>query len=128
MKNIPANLSKQTQWCVQGIQESNWSCQRRRDDNKNNICVFEGGGPWGNLREKRPKRCFFFLGGKRHDNKILKADILLSKNFVLIAQAPIVAQSTQSSMFDLRVRSILVLNVSMRECILITVICFGMVP
>ena len=26
--------------------------------------------------------------GKRHDNKILKVNILLSKNFVVMAQAP----------------------------------------
>ena len=25
-------------------------CQRRRDDNKNKICAFEGGGPWGRGR------------------------------------------------------------------------------
>ena len=28
------------------------------------------------------------LHGKRHDNKILKVKILLSRNFVVIAQAP----------------------------------------
>ena len=32
------------------------------------------------------KRCFC---GKRHDNKNLKVQIILSRNFVLIAQAPI---------------------------------------
>ena len=29
-----------------------------------------------------------FLCGKRHDNKTLKVQILLSRNFVVIAQAP----------------------------------------
>ena len=32
------------------------------------------------------KRCFF--RGKRHDNKISKVQILLSRIFVVIAQAP----------------------------------------
>ena len=48
--------------------------------------VFEGGG-LGGREENRPKCCFFFRG-KRHDNKILKSQILLSKKFVVIAQAP----------------------------------------
>ena len=59
--------------------------QRRRDDNKNKICVFEGGGPWGQ-RGKSPQNTVFH--GKLHDNKILKVQILLSRNFVVIAQAP----------------------------------------
>ena len=41
--------------------------QRRRDDNKNKV-LFLRRGPWGSLREKRPKRCFF--RGKRHDTRI----------------------------------------------------------
>ena len=44
-----------------------------------------GGGHWGQRGKKCPK-CFFC--GKRHDNQILKAQILLSRNFVVIAQAP----------------------------------------
>ena len=30
----------------------------------------------------------FFFHGKRHDHKILKVKILLSRNFVVMAQAP----------------------------------------
>ena len=52
--------------------------QRRRDDTKNKIFAFEGGN--------RPKNTVF--RGKRHDNKILNVRILLSRNFVVIAQAP----------------------------------------
>ena len=33
--------------------------QRRRDDNKNKICAFEGGGPWGQRGKSFQKRCFF---------------------------------------------------------------------
>ena len=50
--------------------------QRRRDDNKNKICAFEEGGPWGR-RGKSSKNALF--RGKRHDNKILNLQILLSK-------------------------------------------------
>ena len=35
--------------------------------------------------------------GKQHDNKILKVQILLSRNFVVIAQAPIVSQGAKTS-------------------------------
>ena len=59
--------------------------KRRRDDNKNKICAFEGVG-LGAREENRPKTLYFV--GKRHDNKILKVQILLSRNFVVIAQAP----------------------------------------
>ena len=58
--------------------------QRRRDDNKNRIFAFEG-GVLGAERKIVQKRLF---RGKRHDNKILKVQILLSRNFVVIAQAP----------------------------------------
>ena len=34
-----------------------------------------------------------FFRGKRHDNEILKAKILLSKNFVVMAQAPKIAMA-----------------------------------
>ena len=47
--------------------------------------LFEGGGPWGQ-RGKSSKNAVF--RGKRHDNKILKVEILLSRYFVIIAQAP----------------------------------------
>ena len=60
--------------------------QRRRDDNKNRIFAFEGGGcPWGQRGKSSKNACF---RGKRHDNNILKVQILLSRNFVVIAQAP----------------------------------------
>ena len=45
-----------------------------------------GGGPRGQ-RGKSSKSADFFRG-KRRDNKILKVQILLSRNFVVIAQAP----------------------------------------
>ena len=61
--------------------------QRKRDDNKNKICAFRGGGGQGGREENCPKR--FFFRGKRHDNKILKVKMLLSRNFVVMAQAPI---------------------------------------
>ena len=60
-------------------------CQRQRDDNKNKISAFEGGGPRGQ-RGKPPKNAVFRW--KRHDNKILKVFFLLSRNFVVVAQAP----------------------------------------
>ena len=54
---------------------------------KINFSLFEGGGGGlGGREENRPKHCFF--RGKRHDNKILKMQIVLSRNFVVIAQAP----------------------------------------
>ena len=52
------------------------------------------GGALGGREENRPKRCFFH--GKRHDNKILKVQILLLRNFVVIAQAPKVLQTLYS--------------------------------
>ena len=39
----------------------------------------------GAERTMVPKRCFSL--GKRHDNKIRKVQILLSRNFVVIAKA-----------------------------------------
>ena len=59
--------------------------QRWRDDNKNKICGFEGGGSRGQ-RGRSSKNTVFL--GKRHDNKILKVQIVLSRNFVVIAQTP----------------------------------------
>ena len=44
-----------------------------------------GGGGIGGREENRPKCCFFFCG-KRHDNRFLKLEILLSRNFVVIAR------------------------------------------
>ena len=54
-----------------------------------------GGGPWGQ-RGKSPKTLFFFFW-KRHDNKILKLQIILSKHFVVIAQAPIEGDAKEGS-------------------------------
>ena len=45
-------------------------------------CAFPRGVGRGRVVQKR---CF---RGKRHDNKILKVQMLLSRNFVVIAQAP----------------------------------------
>ena len=67
--------------------------QRRRDDNNNKICTFEGGGPWGQ-RGQSSKNAVF--RGKRHDNQILKVQIVLSRNFVVIAQATIFLGSDDS--------------------------------
>ena len=47
----------------------------------------EGGGVWGAER-KIVQNAVFFFRGKRHDNKILNVRILLSRNFVVITQAP----------------------------------------
>ena len=59
--------------------------QRKRDDNKNKICVFEGGVGRGAERKIVQNAIFH---GKRHDKKILKVNILLSRNFVVMAQVP----------------------------------------
>ena len=59
--------------------------QRKRDDNKNKICAFQGGMGRGAGRKIVQNAIF---RGKRHDNKILKVKILLSRNFVVMAQAP----------------------------------------
>ena len=52
------------------------------------FALLRAGGLGG--REENPKKTllFFFSRGKRHDNKILKLQMLLSRNFVVIAQAP----------------------------------------
>ena len=47
--------------------------------------LFEGGGH--GVERKIAQNTVF--RGKRHDNEILKVQILLSRNFVVIAQAPI---------------------------------------
>ena len=58
--------------------------QRKRDDNKNNICVFQG---WVGRGAERKIFQNAIFRGKRHDNKILNVKILLSRNFVVMAQA-----------------------------------------
>ena len=67
--------------------------QRWRDDNKNKICMGVGRGG----RERRIAQNAVFLG-KRYDNKSLKVQILLSSNFVVIAQAPTNAGGGTSEM------------------------------
>ena len=54
---------------------------------KNKSFTFKGGrgGSWGQ-RGKSSKNAVFH--GERHGNKLLKVQILLSRNFVVIAQAP----------------------------------------
>ena len=56
------------------------------------------GGEIGGREENLSKRCFFFclFCGKRHDDKISKVQILLSRNFVVIAQAPTQGRSKES--------------------------------
>ena len=53
---------------------------------KINFPLLRGGGPWGQRGKSSNNACF---RGKRRDNKILKVQILLSSNFVVIVQAPI---------------------------------------
>ena len=57
-----------------------WNSETAGRQCKNKIC-----GPWGQ-RGKSFENAVF--RGKRHDNNILKVQILLSRNFVVIAQAP----------------------------------------
>ena len=59
--------------------------QRKRDDNKIKFALFRGGLGRGAGRKIVQNATFY---GKRHDNKILKVNILLSRNFVVMAQAP----------------------------------------
>ena len=60
--------------------------QRKRDGNKNKICAFQGGGVGRKAERKIVQNTLFH--GKRHDNKISKSKMLLSRNFVVMAQAP----------------------------------------
>ena len=60
--------------------------QRKRDDNKNEICVFRGGGVGQGDREELSKTLFFFVGNATTIKFEVK--ILLSRNFVVMAQAP----------------------------------------
>ena len=64
---------------------TDFNVQRRRDDNRNKIFAFEGGGARAQRGKSSQKARFC---GKRHDNKILKVQILLSRNFVVVTQAP----------------------------------------
>ena len=72
----------------------------RGGDNKNKIFDFlggggRGGGALGAERKISSKTLFFFFRGKRHDNKILKVQILLSRNLVVMAQPPSFAEIFQ---------------------------------
>ena len=74
--------------CSGGGQDSLWQKACLRDDEttiKIKFALLRGGGPWGQ-RGISSKNAVFRR--KRHDNKILKVQILLSRNFVVIAQAP----------------------------------------
>ena len=60
--------------------------QRLRDDNeKKKIALLRGVGGGGSRGELSKNTLFV---GKHHDNKILKVQILLSRNFVVIPPAP----------------------------------------
>ena len=61
---------------VSGEARGPGSFQRRRDDNKNKICGFEGGGA---LRAERKIVQNAVFRGKRHDNKIFNE----SGNFII---------------------------------------------
>ena len=65
-----------------GVEKCMGLVQRKRDDNKNKICVFQGGG-FGRGAERKIVQNAIFRG-KRHDNKILKVKILLSRNLVVM--------------------------------------------
>ena len=56
----------------------------------------------GGREENRPKNAFFFRG-KRYDNKILNLQILFSRNFVVIAQAPKIIRQKDHREFDMYV-------------------------
>ena len=60
--------------------------QRKRDDNKNKFAFFRR--RVGRRAERKIVQNAIFHG-KHHDNKILKVKMLLSRNFVVMAQAPI---------------------------------------
>ena len=53
-------------------------------------------GAWAGGQGGKLSKMLFFHG-KRHDNKILKVKILLSRNFVVMAQAPIVTRQSSGT-------------------------------
>ena len=55
------------------------------------FALFRGGGVGRGAGRKIVQNAIFH--GKRHDNKILKVKILLSRNFVVMAQAPIMIRA-----------------------------------
>ena len=71
--------------------------QRRQRNDKSKMFAFLRGGHWGAERKIVKKNAAF--RGKRHDNKILKVQILLSRNFVVIAQAPNLSGNKEAILF-----------------------------
>ena len=80
------------------VQIRSWVCQRRRDDNENKIFAFWGGGPWGQRGKSSKTLFFFFFVGNATTAKILNLKILLSRNVVVIAQAPSVERADNNSL------------------------------
>ena len=72
--------------CVRGDHPTSFKTQRKRDDKKNKIYVFQGRGLGMGAQRKIVQNAIF--RGKCHDNKLLKVNIPLSRNFVVMAQAP----------------------------------------
>ena len=62
--------------------------------------LFEGGGEALGAERKIVQNAVFRR--KRHDNKILKVQILLSRNFVVMAQAPNCACNSANKNFPCR--------------------------
>ena len=59
------------------------------------FALFRGG--WAGRQGGKLSKTLFFLGNVIHDNKILKVKMLLSRNFVVMAQAPRFARTRNSS-------------------------------
>ena len=95
LAKLPANISHQifaanfSVLFLQGFGPPQ-NIQRRRDDNKNKISLLRGGGGIGATEENCQKKLvfFFFSVGNAPKIKFLKVQMLLSRNFVVIAQAP----------------------------------------
>ena len=51
--------------------------QRRRDDNKNKICAFEGGGAHWGQRGKSSKNAVFFLWGTPRQYNLESANFIV---------------------------------------------------
>ena len=85
VRKSPRNVEKIARFAGGEKAQNPVTVRESRDDNKNKICVFQGGGGQGGREENCPKAIY---RGKRRDNKILKVKMLLSRNFVVMAQAP----------------------------------------
>ena len=81
MPLLCGNSMAESQKCPQGLDRQ----INGETTTKNKICGFQGGGAFG--AEKKIVQNAVFRG-KCHDNKILKLQIVSSRNFVVIAQAP----------------------------------------